>query len=367
VQAANLSYLISAKAGEEDHTGRWADRLTEVLAQPWLAKTPQDRIRFGIQLADVRMDSGFLDEAAKRFDEAARRCRPRTMRYEGVMARATRGLLLARLGAFKDARDEFDQARTWLPAVPDDKRGEATSVLALSEGWMLGQLADPRAQSVLEQGLKAAEDSRDTLLRARLLDGLAVVLCDNRQTDAAIHLAADAARIAMRSGNQKLCRITNVTLALAYLLSGNAADTGNTEAAVRAAGQQPPGHEALGARAFEGVVEMRKCDLVAARAAFHTACTEAWLRLQRAPGEFAAYDAAGLALTGLELCGEPHRLARALDMYREARRIAPVRGARRRARMHLSLLDGPNHGEAVEIARRAADGDDAGARTLLSA
>jgi hypothetical protein len=54
-------------------------------------------------------------------------------------------------------------------------------------------------------------------------------------------------------------------------------------------------------------------------------------------------------------------------MYREARRIAPVPGAKRRGQMQLSLLDSPTNQEVVEIARRAAGGDDAGARTRISA
>jgi hypothetical protein len=225
---------------------------------------------------------------------------------------------------------------------------------------MLGQLDDPLAMPLLEDGLKAATDAKDTLLRARLLDGLADLLCDNRRIGEAVDRAVEAARIAMQSGNQKLSRNANVTLALAYLLSGDPDDIGNAEAAVHTACQQPPGHAALAARALEGVVEFRKGDMPAARAAFHAACTEAWLRLQRAPGEFTVYDATGLALTGLELCGEPYRLPRAFDMYRQARRIAPVsaKGARRRSQTQLSLLDGPAHREVVEMARRAAGGDE---------
>lgn len=139
-RASNFSYLISALSGEEDHTGRWTMRLTEVMKEPWLASEPDDRIRFGIQLADVQADSGYLDDAANRYEEIARRCRSKALRHEAVMARASRGMCLARLGAFDDARGEFDQARKWLPALAGCEYVEAAALLALNEGWTLGQL-----------------------------------------------------------------------------------------------------------------------------------------------------------------------------------------------------------------------------------
>jgi hypothetical protein len=117
---------------------------------------------------------------------------------------------------------------------------------------------------------------------------------------------------------------------------------------------QPPGIRALGAWVVAGVVRYRRNDIAGARAAFHTACTEGWLRLSRERREYAAYDAVGLALTGLELCGERHRLHRAVEAYRAARRIAPVAGAERRAVAQLDLFGTDADAVVIETARRAA-------------
>ncbi|MFD0516874.1 hypothetical protein [Paractinoplanes durhamensis] len=178
------------------------------------------------------------------------------MRFEAVMARASRGLCLAKLGAFGEAGDDFELARKGLRGLSGEQHDEAASLLGLNEGWMLGQLGEPRAQEVLTEGLAIARKSADALLIAKLLDGLAVVHCDNRQIDDAVRLALEAARIAMRTGNPSLTRLTNVTLALAYLFHDDRTD--NAATAVHTACQQPPGHQALAARAVEGVVEFRE-------------------------------------------------------------------------------------------------------------
>jgi hypothetical protein len=362
-RAANLSYLISALSGEEDHTGRWAAHLTEVLTEPWIRQFPDDRIRFGIQLADIQKDNGDLDAAAAQYRECARRCRSKSMRYEAVVARASLGVCLARQGKFDEARQEFDFARTWAPKLTGDKHDEAGALLGLNEGWALGQLGEVRAMAVLEEGLAVATRSKDVLLTGRLLDGLAALYCDNKQVDDALSPALEAAKIAMRTGHPGLSRNANVTLALTYLLAD---DLANAAAAIHTAAQQPVGILALPTQAVKGVIHFRMEDMPKAITAFHAACTEAWLRLERAPQEYAVYDAVGLALTGLELCGEARRLPRALDMYGRARSIAPVKGALRRAKAQLALMEPKADKTKLEAAQRAADGDDAGARQLIA-
>lgn len=361
-RAANLSYLISARSGEEDHTGRWATRLAAVLTEPWIRNNADDRIRFGIQLADLQKDNGDLEAAAEQYGLCAQRCRSKSTRYEAVIARTSRGVCLARQGRFDEAKGEFDKARGWLPKLTGGEHDEAASLLGLNEGWSLGQIGDARAMAVLKEGLAVARETEDELLTGRLLDGLAALYCDNKQVDDAVPQAVEAAQIGVRTGNQDLSRNANVTLALAYLLAG---DLANATAAINTAAQQPPGILALATRSVEGVVRFLNGDESRAAAAFHTACTEAWLRLERAPQEYAVYDAVGLALTGLELCGEAHRLPKALDMYRRARQVTRANGARRRARTQLDLF-GPEADRAtLEAARRAADGDDSGARQLI--
>jgi tetratricopeptide (TPR) repeat protein len=285
------------------------------------------------------------------------------MRYEAVMARVSLGVCLARQGKFDEARQEFEVARTWAPKLTGDKHDEAGALLGLNEGWALGQLGEVRAMAVLEEGLAVATRSKDVLLTGRLLDGLAALHCDNKQVDEALSPALEAAKIAMRTGHPGLSRNANVTLALTYLLAG---DLPNAAAAIYTAAQQPAGILALATQAIKGVIHFRMDDRPNAITAFHTACTEAWLRLERAPQEYAVYDAVGLALTGLELCGEAHRLRRALDMYDKARSIAPVKGARRRAKAQLALMEPSADKTKLEAAQRAADGDAAGARQLIA-
>jgi hypothetical protein len=205
----------------------------------------------------------------------------------------------------------------------------------------------------LDEGAAVADAMPDLVLQGRFLDSRAALLCDRSDADLAVEPAIRAADIGIRTGNTALSRDANVTLALAYLQSGNLTDA---PAAARAAVQQAPGARALAAWAVMGVVRFGTGDLDGARAAFHTACTEGWLRLERDTAEFAVHDALGIALTGLEVCGEPHRLWRALEAFAAARAIAPVRGARRRAVAQLDLFGRTVGREALRAARAAADG-----------
>lgn len=354
LEAHNLSFLIAARYGDEDYS-EWAEvRLVEAMGQRWARSGGRDRLRLRVQLADVQQDGGKLTSAAGHYRTTALRFLLRRMRYEEAWSRTSLGLCLARLGRFAQAERELAKAGRISATLEDQQRAEIATITLLNQGWLYGQLGKiQQALETLDKGMEAARDMASLRLQGRLLDGRAALLCDCGKADEAVPLARRAADIGVRTRHPALAREAYVTLALAYLHSG---DLDNAETAAQAAVEHPPGIRALGAWATYGLVLFRKDERGSARTAFHRACTEAWLRLDREPGEYVALDAAGLALCGLQLCEEPNRIQPAVEAYRKARRLAPdADGARRRAVSQLGLFGDRAAQDILDTARRAAE------------
>lgn len=354
LEAHNLSYLVAARDQEEDHSGTAASRLAEAMRNLRRFRDADNRRRLRLQLAGVEFDNGRLATAARRYRALARHCRLTRMRFEEAWARISLGLCLARRGRFRTAERQLTRAHRLARRLDGGARVETLSMICLNRGWALGQLGEhERALEMLDEGLRLASADGQLMVQGRLLDGKAALLCDRGDAAAAVEIARQSAEIGVRNGHVKLTREANVTLALALLQTG---DVLGAASAVEAAVRQPPGIHALGAWAVYGVVLFRLGDGARARNAFHTALTEALLRLQRCADEYLAHDAIGLALVGLELCGEQHRLPRALEHFGEARRLCPGAGARLRAATQLGLFGDKADGTVIAEARAAADG-----------
>ncbi|MEV0622019.1 toll/interleukin-1 receptor domain-containing protein [Nonomuraea sp. NPDC050404] len=336
-RADNTSAGIAARHGEEDPTGSDTAKLTDLLRQLRERSEPlRDQILLRIQIGNSYLDDGWITTAIGVYRAAARRSRLHLLRYEEGKARTNLGSSLARLGRFPAADRELNRAQRLLSEV---KGGEAAQTLArtrLNQGWLWGQLGDDdRGLKLLADGLKIADEVEGHWLKGQLLDAQAALQCARGEYGRAIPLAKESAEIGVMTGNPTLSRQANVSLAQAYLHAGR---LDSAAAAVSAAVHQPSGIRALGAWVTYGIVLYRQDKIGDAQAAFHIACTEAWLRIEREPREYQTYDAAGLALCGLALCDEPERIHRSVEMYRRACGLAPVDGARQNACTHLLLF-----------------------------
>lgn len=353
-RAHNASFLHSARAGEEDPSGERAAGLTTLLRQRWAQRRPRDRVKVQGQLADQHVDDGLLTAAAAQYRAVIWRCRLHSMRLDEASARSSWAICQARLGRFALADRQLRRARRMLLPLAGPERDALMATALLNHGWIHGQIGrNPEAMDLLAEGLSVISGRPGSLLlEGRLLDGQAALLCDENRPEQAVPLAQRAAEIAVRSGNVPLAREANVSLALAYLGTG---DLMSAQAAALGAAQHPPGIRALGAWAVHGLVLYRLGKVAAAQAAFHTACTEAWLRIEKEPREYLAHDAAGLSLAGLAICGERTRLARAVAAYHRARAIAPVLGARRRCTSQLQLFGESADQSILSAVRHAAD------------
>lgn len=355
--AHNLSYLAAGlDGGDDDETADIASALAVAIHQPWARRAPRGRLQLTIQLALAEREAGRLTAAARRLRTAAWLCRFKSMSYEEALGRDGLALCLAQLGRFRAATRQFSRAARLVRALDGPQRDEVDGTICLNWGWLYGQFGDAdRALDLLDNGLRVATAAHDIVLEGRLLDGQAAVLSDYRDPQLAVAPAERAAEIGVRTPNVNLSRQANVTLAYAYLRTNQIAQAA---AAAQAAVRLPPGPRALAAWAAYGTALFRAGDDAGARDAFYAACTEAWLRIDREPGAYQTYEVAGLALSGLAVCGEPSRLSRAVDAYRRARRIAPVAGASRRCAIHLRLLGSEADPEVINTALRAATGED---------
>ncbi|MEV1171431.1 TIR domain-containing protein [Nonomuraea sp. NPDC049784] len=350
-QAYITSALIAARHGEEDPTGSDTATLADLM-QRLSRSEPFARILLRIQIGNRHLDDGRVTLAIGQYRVAARHSRLRSLRYEEGKARTNLGMSMARLGRFRLAEKELNRARKLLSSLEDDDSKQTLAVTLLDQGWLRGQLGDvDGAMKLLTRGLEIARDVRSYRLEGQLLDGQAALFCEKKDFESAIRLAKEAADLGVLNHNPTLSRQANVSLAQAYLHAGKLELAAT---AVEAAIDKPIGIRALGSWVTYGLVLFRLNEIDQARAAFHRACTEAWLRLEREPREYQTHEAAGLTLCGLALCKEPDRIHRAVEAYHQARRLAPVDGAKQQALTHLQLF-GSADPVILNQARRAAE------------
>lgn len=238
-------------------------------------------------------------------------------------ARQGLALCLARTGRLEEA----------LPLLDDAGPPDALRLLDLA--WVLGQL--DRADEATEALRRAHDHLRpgDRVLAGHLLAEEAEILIAKAHWPQALAPARRATEIAAKTRDSRLSCEANRTLALALLGGGQ---IGEAWEAARTAVHYGDDLWSMSAFAVQGVAAFRQGLNAKAREAFLEAHLRAETLYERAADNYQVLDTKGLVLYGLELCGGPEQFGRAVAAYKEARRLAPARGAAERARLLLEQL-----------------------------
>ena len=261
------------------------------------------------------------------------------------------GNCYAALGQTARAIDYFVQALAIAREIGDRSR-EGSYLGNLGNCYAaLGQTA--RAIDYYEQALAIAREIGNHFLESACLTNIGEALSDDEKFEQAIQFFNQAIQIIDEVGNVQFQNNSRCSLANARLHQSDfiAART----IAEEARSYDYP-HNNHNVAALLGVIALRQNDRPAAQQAFQEAIAHVDKILVEKAQLYNAFDAKGLALAGLALCGAPERLPEAVEAYHVARAINKDAGYLKRVLLLLDAMAVVDKDRVLADVRKAARG-----------
>jgi tetratricopeptide (TPR) repeat protein len=214
--------------------------------------------------------------------------------------------------------------------------------------FYLGQKT--RATEYHDQAMKIAYAIGHRAGEGWQLSNLAEMKIFDGKYDEAIQHALTSMNIGTEIGRPAICSRSNLFLALAYLYSE---DLNSAREAAFIASQYEEPQDFHFALALIGVITLRQEDITSAQKAFKESIAKADAILElNNQNYFDAWDAKGLAYSGLALCESSEHIPKAIEAYRTARTLCKDVG--RVLRLFDALAVADEKGILAEVRKAAA-------------